>query len=100
VEYLDTLYLAEPTEILEVLRLMPDEYERLMVIGHNPGLEGLVQMLSRSVESMPTASIAHLYLPVEHWKDMRTDAIGELVEVLSPRTIKPKETKEKKKKKK
>jgi hypothetical protein len=31
---------------------------------------------------------------------MRTDAIGELVEVLSPRTSKPKETKEKKKKKK
>ena len=57
VTYLDNLYLAEAEAILDVLHTTPDEIERVLIIGHNPGLEGLLQMLSHRVESLPTAAI-------------------------------------------
>jgi phosphohistidine phosphatase len=88
VEYINSLYLAEPAAYLSTLQAVPDKYERVLVVGHNPGLEGLLQILSGQVESLPTASIAHLILPIEHWADLKEDTHGELVERVKPRDLK------------
>ncbi len=71
---LDTLYLAEPPAIIEALKTMPDQADRVIVIGHNPGLEGLLQHLTGAVESLPTSSIAYLELPIERWSELSLDA--------------------------
>jgi len=89
--YLDTFYLAEPQTYLETLRVLPDDIERVMVIGHNPGLEGLVQILSKEVESLPTGAIAYLIAPIKHWKDLSDDVSADLVSVWRPRDLKEKE---------
>lgn len=67
---LDALYLAEPPTVINALKTTPDQAERVIVIGHNPGLEGLLQHLTGEVESLPTSSIAYLELPIEHWSDL------------------------------
>lgn len=87
-EYIDSLYLAEPTAYFSTLQKVSDKFERVLVVGHNPGLEGLLQILSGQVESLPTASIAHLVLPIEHWSDLKEDTHGELVERVKPRDLK------------
>jgi phosphohistidine phosphatase len=74
---LDDLYMAEPPAILEALNVIPDRAERAMVIGHNPGLECLLQFLTGAVESLPTASVAYLELPTDSWSDL---SIGTIVE--------------------
>jgi phosphohistidine phosphatase len=71
---LDTLYLAEPPAIIEALKTLPDQADRVIVIGHNPGLEGLLQHLTGAVESLPTSSIAYLELPIERWSELSLDA--------------------------
>ncbi len=68
--YLDSLYLAEPHTYLELLRSLPDEVESVLVIGHNPGLEGLLQILSQRVESLPTSAVAVLSIPVRSWASL------------------------------
>jgi len=88
VEYIDSLYLAEPSAYLSTLQTISDKFERVLVVGHNPGLEGLLQILSGKVESLPTASLAHLILPIEHWADLKEDTRGELVERVKPRDLK------------
>lgn len=89
VSYLDSLYMAEPEIYLELLSLMPEDLERILVIGHNPGLEGLLQILSGRVESLPTAAVAYLSLPIHSWKEIRKhEEIGELVALWSPREMK------------
>jgi phosphohistidine phosphatase len=98
VDYLDSFYMAEPNVYLDGLQTLPDEIERVMIIGHNPGLEGLLQILSGRVESLPTSSIAHIVLPINQWKDLNLDTEGELVENISPEDLKAKE-KEKSKEK-
>jgi phosphohistidine phosphatase len=88
VEYINSLYLAEPAAYLSTLQTVDDKFERVMIVGHNPGLEGLLQILSGKVESLPTASIAHLILPIEHWADLKEETHGELVERVKPRDLK------------
>ena len=87
VDYLDNLYMAEATEYYSVLHDIPDALERVMVIGHNPGLETLLQLLSNRIESLPTAVLAHIVLPIEHWSDLTNDTTGELIEIWRPKEL-------------
>jgi phosphohistidine phosphatase len=98
VDYLDSFYLAEPNVYLEGLQTLPDEIERVMIIGHNPGMEGLLQILSGQVESLPTSSMAHIVLPVSQWKELNLDTEGDLVEKISPEDLKEKEKSKEKEK--
>lgn len=85
----EALYMAEPAGIIEVLKTVDDaaggSAQRVMVIGHNPGLEGLLQGLSGAVESLPTASIACIELPIEHWADISLDTQPEKWEKWRPK---------------
>lgn len=79
--YSDSLYLAEPQGIVENLRDISDEYKRVLVIGHNPGLEGLLQMLTGRVESLPTSALAYLVLPIKSWQELDVNTESELIEI-------------------
>lgn len=78
VQYLSSLYLAEPETCLGVLSVVPDEFERVMIVGHNPGLESLVQILSRRIVGLPTGKLAYISLPLQSWKDLSFETEGEL----------------------
>jgi phosphohistidine phosphatase len=79
------LYMAETTEIFEVLRGLPDDIHSVLLIGHNPGLEGILQILTGQVESLPTATIAFLKFKIGHWCDLNTDSHGELIKLWRPK---------------
>ncbi len=72
------LYLASSATILDVVRETPADAERLLLIGHNPGLEDLVLLLvpqggdlrEEVEEKYPTATIAELCFDVEDWADV------------------------------
>jgi phosphohistidine phosphatase len=83
--YLDTLYMAEPAGIIDILKTIPGEVKRVLVVGHNPGMEGLVQILSRKVVSLPTASIAWIKLPIETWEQLDMTIEGKLKKLWRPK---------------
>lgn len=68
--YLDSLYMAEPSDILNALQENGKDSKTIMVIGHNPGLEAFLQIVNGAVESLPTASIAYLGAKIDNWKDL------------------------------
>jgi phosphohistidine phosphatase len=88
VRYLDAFYLAEPMVYAEAIRTLPEELERVMLIGHNPGMEGLLQILSGKVESLSTAAIAHLKLTIDHWSDFDYSTCGDIKHLWRPRDLK------------
>jgi phosphohistidine phosphatase len=88
IEYVDALYMAEPSTILDLVSKLPDDLERVMVIGHNPGLESLLQMLGKEVESLSTAAVAHIVLPIKSWSELNKGISGELVQIFRPRELK------------
>ncbi len=99
ISYLDPFYLAESETYLKGLQNLPDEIERVMIIGHNPGLEALLQILCRRVESLPTASIAYLALPIKKWSELNDSVVGELIQLWKPSELKEAKKEKKKRKK-
>jgi phosphohistidine phosphatase len=83
--YLDPLYMAEPAGILDVLKTIPADIKRVLVVGHNPGMEGLVQILSRKVVSLPTAAIAWIKLPIDAWEQLGMGVEGKLKKLWRPK---------------
>ena len=84
ITYVDSFYLAEPAVYASALCSLPDEIERVMLIGHNPGMEGLLQILSGEVESLPTSGMAYLVLPIKHWNELDGAGHGDIIELWRP----------------
>jgi len=89
IEEVQTLYHAYPDDCIQYLRGLSDQYESVLLVGHNPCLEDLVQVISGQYERMPTAALAHLVLGIERWADMPSRGAGRLVEVWRPKEISP-----------
>lgn len=52
------LYLAPPDAILDAIAKAPNNVERLMVVGHNPGIHETARALVGMVGARPTARLA------------------------------------------
>ena len=58
------LYLASPADILSLLRTVRENADTVMIVGHNPGLEELVEQLTGERPDLPTAALAQIVLPI------------------------------------
>ncbi|HOZ37982.1 MAG TPA: histidine phosphatase family protein [Anaerolineaceae bacterium] len=85
--FVDSFYMGEPENYIKALNELPDEIERVMVVGHNPGLEALLQLLDGKVDSLPTGSLAYLVLGIKHWADLTKATVGELISFWEPDEI-------------
>lgn len=84
-KFLGRLYGATPDEILEVVAESGGDAARLMVVGHNPGMEQLLRRLTEFDDPMPTAAIAQIELPIAGWGQARGAVDGRLVEFWKPK---------------
>jgi phosphohistidine phosphatase len=48
--YEERIYEASPGELIALLNETPDEAQNLLLIGHNPGVQGLAEVLSGAAE--------------------------------------------------
>ena len=81
----DDLYMAHREVFIQVLKLLPDELDSVMVVGHNPGVEELLRLLTGREEIMPTATLAHIILPIRDWSEMNGQTTGELANFWRPK---------------
>lgn len=87
VQWQAALYAAEPQAYIEALRQLPDELGTVMVVGHNPGLEELVAMLTDEWAGLPTAALAEISLNIQHWSELNYEPQGKLVNVWRPKEL-------------
>lgn len=80
------IYAARLEELLEVLSELPREAGRVMLVGHNPGLEYLTEYLADKPiplpsdgKLLPTAGLAILELP-DDWQALKEKA-GQLLNI-------------------
>jgi phosphohistidine phosphatase len=76
---MEAFYPGDPQAYIEALRALPDEPDRVMVVGHNPGLEELLETLTGESEPLPTAALAQVELPIQSWRDLNEETEGKLV---------------------
>ena len=72
---------------LGVMHDLSDEYARALIIGHNPGLEELVEMLTGEIHLMPTCSLAHVKIRVDKWSDIDNKIKGKVAGIWRPRDL-------------
>jgi phosphohistidine phosphatase len=84
----DRIYEASPGTLLYVAAEASDEHMSVMLVGHNPGMEGVVRVLTGHAESMPTAAVAVIDLEIEAWSDIAS-GIGKLRAIFRPRDEMP-----------
>ncbi len=68
------LYHAEPEEMLQVLGTLGRGPASVMLVGHNPGMEELLNMLHGRDEEMPTGALAHLEAKLDDWNELYSAA--------------------------
>lgn len=85
-DFLESLYLAGPRELSAAMVEVSEEVEALLVVGHNPGWEGVVHQLSGVDMTMKTATAAMLRANCESWSDaFKTE--WSLENVIHPREL-------------
>jgi len=92
VDYQESLYIAELTTLLEIISKIPESTQRLLIVGHNPGLKELVTYLSdRKIEKtgkgkiFTTANLAVLELP-DGFGQLQKHA-GKLISLIRPKEL-------------
>ena len=77
------IYAAPPDALLAVVGDLPDDAATALLVGHNPGLQQLVGLLSGEDAEMRTASVAALAW-TGRWSDV-TEHIASLEQNTTPR---------------
>jgi phosphohistidine phosphatase len=85
IDYLDELYLAEPSAIVRAICKRGGSAARVMVVGHNPGLEGLVANLTAERTDLPTTALVECNLPIDDWAALDLDTAGQLRSFFRPK---------------
>lgn len=66
--YDQRIYEAGPLRLLEVISQIEDEKSAVLLVGHNPGLEELLHVLTNRVEHMSTGTLAKITFGTTKWR--------------------------------
>jgi phosphohistidine phosphatase len=65
IRYDERIYEASVGHLLEIISQLEDDKTEVMLVGHNPGFENLLERLTGKTERMPTAALARIALNAE-----------------------------------
>jgi phosphohistidine phosphatase len=70
--FLETLYLADPKQLLAAIRDNGDTATHLLIVAHNPGITEFADQLSqeRSIDAMPTGAMVTAEFSLNAWQDL------------------------------
>lgn len=84
--YDERIYEADAKRLLGVVSRVGEPVNVAMLVGHNPGMEELLELLTGERPRMPTAALACVSLEVEKWSKVRASA-GRLEWLLRPKDL-------------
>lgn len=87
IELKPELYHAEPEDYLSVLQELEDTADSVLLVGHNPGMEELLEELTGEAEHLPTAALAQVELTVTSWQEVDEKTKGRLVQIWRPKEL-------------
>jgi phosphohistidine phosphatase len=82
VELADEFYMRGAGAYMRVISEWPDDVLCGMVVGHNPDVSNLVQLLTGKLVELATAAIAVIQVPANHWSELESLPKSKLLEIL------------------
>jgi len=67
----ESLYFAGTGSMLKLLEGLDDRYQKVMIVGHNPAMTSLLNILcDTQVDNMPTGAIAVIEFDMACWSEL------------------------------
>lgn len=86
--YMNELYMAKPSTILNILALQEDEDDEILIVGHNPSLTELANtLIGKEIKKLSTLGIVSIKLDISSWIDIE-DTHGKLEFYIYPKQLK------------
>jgi len=74
----NNLYSAGVTTLLQVIRAIENQYNKVFMFGHNPEFTALANLLThRQIYNVPTCGICYIAFEIESWRHV-TEGKGKL----------------------
>jgi phosphohistidine phosphatase len=67
--YDERIYEASVAQLVEIISQIEDDKTEVMLVGHNPGFENLLERFTGEAVRMPTATLARIALNAEKWSE-------------------------------
>ena len=88
ISYLDELYHASYSDIINIISKVENNFNNIMVIGHNPGLTELINHFSdMRIYNIPTSGIIKVEFKEDKWSKI-TENKGKIVYKKFPKELK------------
>lgn len=71
VRYDERIYEASAARLFEIVSQIDEEAGMVMMVGHNPGFEELLEALTGEARSLSTAALACIELDSEKWSKVK-----------------------------
>jgi phosphohistidine phosphatase len=82
--FYDHIYEATVEQLIEIVSEAGGDAGMLLLVGHNPGLQGLLERLTGDYAPMLPATLARIDLDIAAWSALRDATNARLVFALSP----------------
>lgn len=84
----DRIYEASSLTLFNLVSEFADDTRSVLIVGHNPGMEELIRLLTGEPHSIPTAALSRLTLNIDRWSDLALDS-GTLDFIIRPKDLMP-----------
>ena len=66
---------ADPKTLLMMIKPLPERIEHIGIVGHNPGITEIVNILQKQkyIDNLPTCGMVSLIYHGKNWNDLRAD---------------------------
>jgi phosphohistidine phosphatase len=68
--YDERIYEATPERLLNVVSQMENENKNVVLVGHNPGMQELLTLLTGETDEFPTATLARVNFKNSKWSEV------------------------------
>jgi phosphohistidine phosphatase len=86
VRYDERIYEATVSQLLEVISQVDNDRKSVLLVGHNPGLEGLLTLLTGEQQRVTTANLARIKIKATKWSANLADK-GTLDWIIRPKEL-------------
>jgi phosphohistidine phosphatase len=86
IQYEKRIYEASVPRLLEIISEQDEKIESILLVGHNPGFEGLLRFLTGEMHEIPTATLAVIDLKAQKWNEINY-ATGNLRALIRPKEV-------------
>ena len=82
----ERIYEASVDRLLEVISKIENDRKNVLLVGHNPGFEELLQLLTGDAERVPTACLAKIKFKISKWSEVEANQ-GTLEWIVRPKEL-------------